>query len=135
MSDSVSTMVKDESGRNGPAQGWRKFLIEGLDRLGKDTLIAGIQHRRGYHQVLHYSKPLRLDCYSSANGFAAERRYQEASFRTLFQFLRHVDAPIICNRAHLGECVYAPLYRGYSGGYVFEIESDFNAATLTSTRL
>jgi hypothetical protein len=113
----------------------RKFLIEGLDRLGKDTLIQGIQHRRGYHQVLHYSKPLKLDCYLSDDGLSAERCYQEASFRTLFHFLRDVHANIICNRAHLGECVYAPLYRGYSGDYVFDIESEFNAGALASTRL
>lgn len=135
MSDSGPGSVTNESNKKGTADRVRKFLIEGLDRLGKDTLIAGIQHRRGYHQVLHYSKPQRLDCYSSADGFSAERRYQEASFRTLFQFLRNVDAHIVCNRAHLGECVYAPLYRGYPGDYVFEIESDFKAETLTSTRL
>ncbi len=105
-----------------------KFLIEGLDRLGKDTLIEGIQNRLGYHQVLHYSKPLELDCYLRDPSFSAQRHYQEASFRTMFHLLRDAhDANIICNRAHLGECVYAPLYRGYSGEYVFDIERDFKA--------
>ncbi len=135
MSESGCTIAKDESVRKGPEHGVSKFLIEGLDRLGKDTLIEGIQHRRGYHQVLHYSKPLRLDCYLSDDGFSAERRYQEASFRTLFQFLRDVQANIVCNRAHLGECVYAPLYRGYSGDYVFDIEAECDAGALASARL
>lgn len=113
-----------------------KFLIEGLDRLGKDTLIEGIQHRRGYYQVLHYTKPPKLDYYLRDHSFSAQRQYQEASFRTMFQLLRDArDANIICNRAHLGECVYAPLYRGYPGDYVFDIERAFKAHELPRTRL
>ena len=32
---------------------------------------------------------------------------------------------IIFNRSHLGETVYSPLYRGYSGDYVFDIEKKY----------
>ena len=32
------------------------------------------------------------------------------------------DINLIFNRSHLGETVYSPLYRGYSGDYVFDIE-------------
>lgn len=111
-----------------------KYLIEGLDRLGKDTLISGIQHKRGYHQVLHFSKPVMLNCYEPCpTGMTAAEmksealyKYQERSFRTMFSMLRDATyAHIICNRAHLGECVYAPLYRGYAGEYVFDIERSF----------
>lgn len=35
---------------------------------------------------------------------------------------------MICDRSHLGEVVYASLYRGYSGNYVFELEDAFIAA-------
>jgi hypothetical protein len=42
---------------------------------------------------------------------------------------------LICNRAHLGECVYAPIYRDYPGEYVFELEKKFNAHELPSARL
>jgi hypothetical protein len=113
-----------------------KFLIEGIDRLGKDTLIKGIQNRNGYHLVLHYSTPLKPECYRLDHGLSAERQYQEASFRTMFQLLRDRRYPsMICNRAHLGECVYAPLYRGYPGEYVFDIERAFNAHKLPRTRL
>lgn len=113
------------------------FLLEGLDRLGKDTLLGGIQHRCGYHQVLHYSKPLTLECYlETPPSSLALRRYQEASFRTMFQLLSGVPAAkIICNRAHLGECVYAPLYRKYPGEYVFELEREFKADQLSQARL
>lgn len=109
-----------------------KYLIEGLDRLGKDTLINGIQHQRGYHQVLHFSKPVMLECYTPEDGDPIENkrnalfRYQEASFRTMFSLLRDATyTHVICNRAHLGENVYAPLYRGYDGSYVFSLERAF----------
>lgn len=119
-----------------------KYLIEGLDRLGKDTLINGILHRRGYHQVLHFSKPSVLECYSAGEAgdpIETKRealfRYQEASFRTMFSLLRDATyTHVICNRAHLGECVYAPLYRGYDGGYVFGLERSFMADS-ANTRL
>jgi hypothetical protein len=121
-----------------------KYLIEGLDRLGKDTLIDGILNRRGYHQVLHFSKPRSLVCYEpcptgmSAAEMKAESlyRYQERSFRTMFSLLRDATySHLICNRAHLGECVYAPLYRGYDGEYVFSIERAMGMDKNHNTRL
>lgn len=121
-----------------------KFLIEGLDRLGKDTLINGILNKRGYHQVIHYSKPLELDCYipcptgMTATEIRSEalREYQVRSFRTMFQLLRDAQyAHLILNRAHLGECVYAPLYRQYSGDYVFDLERQFKMNEVRNARL
>ena len=38
------------------------------------------------------------------------------------------DINLIFNRSHLGETVYSPLYRGYSGDYVFDIEKKFTKA-------
>jgi len=112
------------------------FLLEGIDRVGKDTLIRGIQARLGYHQVFHYQKPLRLDFYAAVSEAEAPYRYQEASFRTMFQVLCGVpSAKIICNRSHLGESIYAPLYRGYSGEYVFDLEHEFNVHRLSHVRI
>jgi hypothetical protein len=45
----------------------RKILVEGIDRLGKDTLLKGIQDRHGFHLVLRYGKPLKLDFYAGSN--------------------------------------------------------------------
>jgi hypothetical protein len=39
------------------------LIIEGLDRLGKSTLIKNIQHRFGFYQVIHFGKPEILDKY------------------------------------------------------------------------
>jgi hypothetical protein len=114
----------------------RKFLIEGLDRLGKDLLIAGIQNRLGYHAVIHCSKPTLSDYYARQSTVDALRLFQEDTFRTMFSIICNASLKgIIYNRAHLGECVYAPLYRGYSGDYVFELESTFGASHLADARL
>ena len=121
-----------------------KYLIEGLDRLGKDTLINGILNKKGFHQVIHFSKPTLLDCYQpSSTGMTAkemvseqQREYQHRSFRTMFSLLRDAKyAHLICNRAHLGECVYGPLYRQTDGDYVFELEKAFAMHQNHSTRL
>ena len=115
---------------NGPS----KFLLEGIDHLGKDTLVARIQNRLGYHLVLHYTKPLALDCY--ATGPSPERMYQESSFCTMFEVLRDLrTSKVILNRTHLGEAVYGPLYRGYSGDYVFDLERRYELQKLTDIRL
>lgn len=112
-----------------------KFILEGLDRLGKDTLANKLQQRLGYHLVLHYSRPLDLACYRGDGLADSSRRYQEASFRTMFGVLLDPSLAVICNRSHLGECVYAPMYRGYSGDYVFELEQDFLNARPPPIRL
>jgi hypothetical protein len=117
------------------------LMIDGIDCLGKDTLINNIINKCGYYQVMHFSKPKVLSCYSP-NGpltqterTTALRKYQEAGFRNMFSMFR--DAPyskLIANRSHLGENVYAPLYRGYSGDYVFDLEATF-MRNVTGTRL
>lgn len=111
-------------------------IVEGIDRLGKDTLIKGIQDQLGYHQVLHFQKPIILDKYmreAVTEGIrdpedvkrAALKKYQWNSFSTMFKMMKG-QGPIICNRAHLGETVYAKRYRGYDGNYVFDIEKMFS---------
>ena len=120
-----------------------KYLIEGLDRLGKDTLISGIQHKRGYHQVIHFSKPEIVEFYkpvrTDLDAIAVKREmlygYQRASFINLFNMLTAHHAKFICNRAHLGEAVYSNLYRGYDGNYVFELEASAGVHDNPCTRL
>jgi thymidylate kinase len=122
-----------------------KFLIDGIDRLGKSTLISRIQEELGYHLVIHYDKPKVLanyldmaDCIKRAEVSEtdydesyrqlslenlARRLYQEDANRGMFDLLKN-DTPIIFDRTHLGELVYAPLYRKYSGEYVYDMERD-----------
>jgi thymidylate kinase len=106
------------------------IIIEGIDRTGKDTIINGLLNEYGYHQVVHFEKPKALACYGGHEAgldrptTLAAFRYQHESFTNMFRMMSS-DARFIFNRAHLGECVYSPLYRNYDGNYVFDIEQDF----------
>lgn len=101
------------------------IIIEGCDRLGKDTLIGGLMHALGYFQLIHYQKPLELDYYD-----CSKSAYQEASFEQMFRMLS--VGGMMLNRAHLGEYVYADRYRGYSGSYVFDMEDRHYVACKSS---
>ncbi len=118
---------------------YQAFIIEGIDRLGKDTLITNIQKALGHHFVLHYSKPQKLPAYSNDL-----EKYQRESFHHGFALLNSIQyhaipntapTPLIFNRFHLGEAVYADLYRGYNGKYVFDFEDLWAANRLTSAKL
>jgi hypothetical protein len=108
-----------------------KFIIEGIDRLGKDTLINQIIQHLGFHFVIHYTKPQKIAIYDN-DLF----KYQKTSFEYGFKLLseKH-NIPIIFNRFHLGECVYSPLYRGYSGNYVFDMEQDYSIYKIDNIKL
>ncbi len=109
----------------------KKFIIEGLDRLGKTSLIEGIRNQLGYYEVIHYSKPVPLDYYRDNSNSMS---YEYDSVRTMMRLLNS-DANIICDRAHLGVSVYAPIYRGYSGDFVFDLEWDYKADHQRDCRL
>lgn len=98
------------------------YAIEGLDRLGKSTLVNGIRNKLGYYEVIHFGKPQNLAIYRGANGGRVPvALYQEESFRNSM-LLANSNARIIFDRWHLGEYVYAPMYRAYEGDYVFDLE-------------
>ena len=103
------------------------YAIEGLDRLGKSSLIEGIRQRLGFFQVIHFGKPEKLKAYehATAQGIvrAAEYTYQKESFISSM-LLAKSGARVIYDRWHLGEVVYSPMYRAFSGDYVFEIEKN-----------
>lgn len=111
-----------------------KIIVEGIDRLGKDTLIAGLINSLGYHHVIHYSSPKNFDFYkeSDAISFGAPEGdaafwFQHDSFIQGFDLLEK-DVKLIYNRFHLGEFVYSQRYRGYDGSYVFGLEKMFPKA-------
>jgi len=98
-------------------------IIEGLDRCGKDTQIGLLQRRYfpEVWQVFHYSKVPFIEKNH-------HKEYSELLYSDMFNMM--VDSlgnerNLIFNRSHLGEAVYAPLYRDYDGDYVFEIEENW----------
>lgn len=124
----------------------KDIIIEGVDRMGKSSLIDGLMNTLGFFQVIHYEKPKVLGIhYSDAiekinredpsahmdppaldwdARQSAQKAYQVESF---WHMLRMLSQPgrYIMDRAHLGEFVYAPRYRKYSGDYVFDLERQF----------
>jgi hypothetical protein len=112
-----------------------QFIIEGVDSLGKDTLIEAIQNKNGYYPVIHYQKPKILEKYNHIDIFGSpEYCYQYASFCNLMQLLNS-KIKLITNRSHLGEYVYADLYRGYNGSYVFDLEEKSELNKLNHIKL
>lgn len=108
------------------------YIVCGLDRLGKSTLIQGIMDRLGYFQVIHFSKPPLLNVYSNTESVEGvpdkslqAYHAQSESFRNAM-ILANSGGRIIFDRAWLGEQVYANMYRGYDGGYVFDLEKRFH---------
>lgn len=100
----------------------QNIVIEGLDRLGKSTLVANLKDRLGHFTALHYGKPEVLSYYERRVGYdSAREAYQRESFSGMFKLLSS-DARIIMDRGHLGEAVYAHRYRGYDGRYIFDLE-------------
>jgi thymidylate kinase len=104
----------------------KQFIIEGIDRMGKSSLIKGLLDELGYHLVIHYSKPELLKCY--ANYKTPLRRYQFELYNQMFRMIESQEN-VIFDRGHLGELVYAPMYRKYQPDFVKQFEKQFNTTT------
>tara|TARA_R110000803_G_scaffold78949_1_gene144291 strand:+ start:250 stop:843 length:594 start_codon:yes stop_codon:yes gene_type:complete len=100
------------------------IIIEGTDNTGKDTqqnlIIEKINNL--VFQKLHYSSlPFKEDKEKHIS-------YSQKMYDDMFKLMlvsKDQDINIIFNRSHLGETVYSPLYREYSGDYVFDIEKRY----------
>ena len=106
------------------------IIIEGTDNVGKDTqqdLIIKNMSEHVFHK-LHYSAlPFKDDTEKHTT-------YSKDLYESMFLLMMKskvgykkgdTDINLIFNRSHLGETVYSPLYRGYSGDYVLDIEKKY----------
>jgi hypothetical protein len=109
-----------------------KYIIEGIDRLGKDTLIQNIIKETTYHAVLHFGKPILTK--DNEDDDYPLQKYQRKSFDAGFYILR-TPTNLIFNRFILGEVVYSPKYRNYSGDYIFELEKKYGASQMDNVKL
>ena len=99
------------------------IIAEGIDNSGKGTQIQKIKEefeKRGISvHILHYSN---IKAFGNDNKKIREASYKQ--FRDMFKLINYAagedSMALICDRAHLGECVYSPIYRDYSGDFVFE---------------
>ena len=118
-------------------------ILEGVDNLGKSTLIQGLMDRLGFAHVVHFSKPRVLPAYQkelaviNPSADAAEvdrlalRKYQAESYKTFFELLSIPEIRVLADRSHLGEAIYAHRYRGYRGDYVFQLERIYEGGCVT----
>ena len=75
----------------------RHLVFEGLDRVGKSTLLAATAAAMGVEPV-----KMRVP-----KTFEQSREFYTDHFRQLMQS----DVPMVWDRGHLSELVYAPIYR------------------------
>ena len=100
------------------------IIIEGTDNVGKDTqqnLIIEQMNEYVFHKFHYSSLPFKDDKEMHAN-------YSKKMYDDMFKVMMNCkdkDINFIFNRSHLGETVYSPLYRGYSGDYVLDIEKKY----------
>jgi thymidylate kinase len=109
------------------------IIIEGTDNVGKDTqqdLIIKNMSDHVFHKLHYSSLPFKDDKDKHAS-------YSKELYEIMFQLMMKsklgsnkgdLDINLIFNRSHLGESVYSPLYRGYSGDYIFDIEKKYTKA-------
>lgn len=102
------------------------YIFEGMDNCLKDTLIKKLRGLLAPNtQVLKFSNPPVIP---------DQEDYQRKHFRDMFEMLTtsigaSSSRNLILNRAHLGEYVYAPIYRNYEAEWIFDLEEEFLASS------
>jgi len=102
------------------------YIFEGMDNCLKDTLIQLLRsHLKPQTQILKFSNPPK--------NIESPENWQKEHFKDMFKImelnLNCGTRNLILNRAHLGEFVYSPIYRGYKGDWVFDLEKLFLCAS------
>lgn len=99
------------------------IIIEGPDNVGKSTLINNIKktfNTSTFH-TLHYSNVRQptIEEHIEYSSLLYKEMFSICDFIT-----KNQNSNTICDRSHIGEMVYSPLYRNYSGDYVLYIEKE-----------
>jgi len=97
----------------------KHLVLEGCDRSGKDTLIKNLTNRFSNVVIRHFRSP-------KGESNLQKKEYQIMSFEIeylILQDLKLMEFDLcIWNRSHIGEGVYAPLYRDSNADWVFQQE-------------
>lgn len=96
-------------------------LIDGLDRVGKDTLIDHLRSiiKTPKITVRHEGKPPK-----NVDPLVWSIQHYEYFFNSL-KNIDPTEETIILNRTHLGELIYGPLYRGYDSSFILDLEKEW----------
>lgn len=102
------------------------IILEGLDNVGKTSQTEQIIKNfpdKPFHKLHYSSLPW------GKNDSRKHISYSEMLYRDMFRMMVNLSGSrtnLILDRSHLGEAVYSPLYRNYSGDYVFPIEKEYS---------
>jgi thymidylate kinase len=95
--------------------------MEGLDNCGKTTQIR---------KLLKYfiDKPTFVIHFSGIQDISAQKskNYSIKLYNEMFLLMKNAyqdQRSLIFDRSHIGEYVYAPMYRNYPGDFIFDIEN------------
>jgi thymidylate kinase len=107
------------------------LLFEGPDNVGKSTQIK---------KILKYfiDKPTFVIHFSGIPGISPDtsRLYSEIMYNDMFKLMSQShenNRNLIFDRSHIGEAVYAPIFRNYSGDFVFDIERSYQFTDVFQT--
>jgi thymidylate kinase len=102
----------------------KHILIEGIDRIGKTTIINEFINLKPEFKIIKCNKPIITKRYKTLYG------YQKQFFIKCFEKINKIKESdkehYIFDRSHIGEMVYSPIYRNYSGQYVLDLEKKYN---------
>lgn len=101
------------------------IIIEGPDNVGKTTLINGIKNYFNDYtfHTIHYSNVKQE---STEKVIEYSKKMYKEMFSYMLNSIKFNKSGIICDRSHIGEMVYGPIYRNYTGEYVIDIEKEFS---------
>lgn len=97
------------------------YIFEGIDRVGKDTLIDGVEEKLLDPINHHFSAPPKG--MSDLRAQITQRQSYELEWDKIRQALAD-DRDMVINRFHLGETVYGPRYRTLNSQGVQDIFDD-----------
>lgn len=102
------------------------LIIEGMDNIGKDTLISKILEKFPTVTLIHCSKP-----YSKKFSSEEQDSLFETYARAIVEHKYDNTHIVIMNRSHIGEFVYGCLYRNRLYQQVEEMISNINKLLLS----
>ena len=114
------------------------IILEGPDNVGKSTQIDML--RKAFHdfeistQVIHCSNFKFRTNIDDKYPIETKAKVLEEMSKRYYTKIMHImnvyntkddnyESVLILDRSHLGETVYSPIYRNYSGDYVYELEN------------
>jgi thymidylate kinase len=95
------------------------IIIEGTDCVGKTSLINQLKEYFNEYYLKHFTNPPNNMTMQEQHEYNKKKYYDEIDnpFKKMIK---------IYDRFHLGEMVYAPMYRGYEPDYIEDLEEKLN---------